>query len=478
MKRMIRVGSLFLLLPLLLLCLTACGTKAPPSVAPAPEPIPEPIPEPTPEIVSFAAGAFPADSERLTLVLEEGESVLLERFPALCELTLTGSGCLDEILAYRDAHPEVRVIFDAELPDGTLLPHDAVSADLSSLRHGAVAETVKQLRLLPELRDVELGERPETPDGDDLTWEDVGAFQTALPEARVAYRFRLYDKDFSTLDGRMILSHRKMTDQGAAVREVLPYMTACTFLDMDSCGVDNAHMAAIRDDFPEIKVVWRVWFGDAYTCRTDVRRLLASSESHTLDDRRSEGLYYLTDLVWMDIGHSKLHDLSFLYNMPDLEVLIVACAPWTDATPIGSLEKLEYLEILSTLCEDVTPFAQLHNLKHLNLGNCSRIRDITPLYGLTQLERLWIGSVTPVPKEQKEKIREMLPDTVINTTTRNHKSEGWCKDEYARNVPRYALLREQFGNYDRTAYNYSWNDILYKKSLDELTEAELAKVMP
>ena len=276
----------------------------------------------------------------------------------------------------------------------------------------------------------------------------------------------------------MILSHRKMSDQGEAVREVLPYMTRCRFLDMDSCGVDNEHMAAIRDDFPEIKVVWRVWFGTAYTCRTDVTRILASSEGEAIHNADSAGLYYCTDVVYMDIGHSKLTDLSFLYNMPKLEVLIVACAPWTDPTPIGSLSELEYLEVLSTFCSSVEPFANLHKLKHLNIGNCSRITDITPLYGMTQLERLWIGSVTPVPKEQKEKIREMLPDTVINTTTRNHKSEGWCKDPYQVNVPRYALLREQFGDYQGSAYAYAWSDILARKSLDELTEEELLLVKP
>ncbi len=468
-----RIVWLILTALLLLAALAGCGAPQQ-----TPQPTPEPTAEPTPEPVRFAAGSFDADSERLALVLAEGESALLERFPNLKEVDLTGSACLDEILAYRDAHPEVTVIFDARLPDGTVLPHDAAVADLSALRRSEAEETLKQLRLLPALSQIDLGVRPEEPGEDDLRWEDVGAFEDAFPAAQVLYRFRLFGKDFTTLDERMILSHRAMEDQGAAVREVLPYMRRCTFLDMDSCGVDNEHMAAIRDDFPNIKVVWRVWFGDVYTCRTDVTRLLASSEGHSIDDWNSQGLYYCTDVVYMDIGHSNLHDLSFLYNMPNIEVLIVACAPWKDATPIGSLEKLEYLEILSTSCNDISAFAGLHNLKHLNIGNCHHITDITPLYGLTQLERLWIGCITPVPREQKEKIRELLPNTVINTTTVNHKSEGWCKDETAHNVPRYALLREQFGDYQSSAYAYSWSDILYTKSLDELTEEELLLVKP
>ena len=292
------------------------------------------------------------------------------------------------------------------------------------------------------------------------------------------YGFTLFGKQLTTLDEQMVLSHRRMDDEGAAVLAVLPYMTRCTFLDMDSCGVSNTAMAAIRDAYPDIKVVWRVWFGDVYTCRTDVKRLLASSESHYINDATSDGLYYCTDVVWLDIGHSSLYDLSFLYNMPDLEVCIVACAPWSDATPIGSLEKLEYLEILSTNCNDISSFANLKNLKHLNIGNCWQIRDITPLYGLTQLERLWIGCVTPIPAEQKEEIREKLPDTLINTQVANHKEGGWCKDENGYNVPRYALLREQFGDYKSWAYAYPWSDILYTKSIDELTPEETQQIKP
>ena len=449
----------------LALCLAACGGEAT---------LPE---EPTPvPAVDFSAGSFPADSEEIAVALSEGETALLERLPRLRRADLTGSECYEEIAQYRDRHPEVELICPVALPDGSVLPPDTSRVDLSGLSRREAMDCLARLRLLPALEEIDLGERSEEPGA--LTWEEVGAFQAAYPDCRVNYRFRLFDKAFSTLDERMILSHRRMDDQGAAVREVLPYMTRCTFLDMDSCGVDNEHMAAIRDAYPGMKVVWRVWFGDVYTCRTDVTRLLASSEGHILDDQSSEGLYYCTDVVYMDIGHSQLKDLSFLYNMPGIEVLIVACAPWTDATPIGSLENLEYLEVLSTSCGDISSFANLHKLKHLNIGNCSHITDITPLYGLTQLERLWIGCMTPVPQEQKDKIRELLPDTLINTTTVVHKSEGWCKDETAHNVPRYALLREQFGDYQASAYAYDWADILYKKSLDELTEEELLLVKP
>lgn len=45
---------------------------------------------------------------------------------------------------------------------------------------------------------------------------------------------------------------------------------------MDSCGVSDEEMAAIRDDFPDVNVVWRIWFGTGYSVRTDVEKILAS----------------------------------------------------------------------------------------------------------------------------------------------------------------------------------------------------------
>lgn len=46
------------------------------------------------------------------------------------------------------------------------------------------------------------------------------------------------------------------------------------------------------------------------------------------------------------------------------------------------------------------------------------------------------------------------------------------------NVPRYALLREQFGDYKSWAYAYPWSDILYTKSIDELTPEETQQIKP
>ena len=152
-------------------------------------------------------------------------------------------------------------------------------------------------------------------------------------------------------------------------------------------------------------------------------------------------LKYCTEVRYLDLGHNCINDISFVEYMPDLEVAILAINYWADASPLASCQKLEYLEIFNTNCTDLRPLAELKNLKHLNICWIKNLSDISPLYEMTQLERLWIGSSAnnQIPRSQYAEIQRRLPDTVINVTTDNPTEEGWRDD------PRYDLLIEQMG---------------------------------
>ena len=105
----------------------------------------------------------------------------------------------------------------------------------------------------------------------------------------------------------MNLSHISITDNGELVRQVISCMPNLRYLDMDTCGVDNVHMAHIRDDFPNIKVVWRIWFGTNYTVRTDVKKILASMPSvgGDLTVANTYNLRYCTEVKYLDVGHNE-----------------------------------------------------------------------------------------------------------------------------------------------------------------------------
>ncbi len=417
-------------------------------------------PEETPEPLHFAAGDVDPAAERVTLPLAAGETELLSSLPALQYADLSGSEDPFEIAAWSSAHPEVGVAFTVTLPDGTVLDSAAHSFDMSNMSPAACLETAPYLALLPELRSVDLGR-----EGGKIDWGTVEKLRVLLPEPTFKYAFTLYGQPCDLSNTIINLSHIPVSDEGAAVKKAMACMKDLSYLDMDSCGVSNEAMEDIRLAFPDVRVVWRIWFGNAYSVRTDVQRILASRPTvgGAIMDDTAKNLYYCHDVVFLDLGHSGgISNISFLEGMPKLEVAILVTGSWKDASPLASCKELEYLEIFSTLCDDLSPLAELKNLKHLNIANNPYFPDLSPLYGLTQLERLWLGCVTRVSDEQVEEFHRRVPGCEINTTVYDDPTAGhWRYDDDGNMVPRYYLLRIQFDQYKDSAYSYWWNDPLY-----------------
>ena len=384
----------------------------------------------------------------------------------------------------REENPDVQVVWRVgfgEGGSGFSCLTDVKSLDLSALTHREVSGAAEMLQWLSDLEELDLGsdgawtgdpppltaetaavERPAEATRD-LTWADLRSLQEAAPEAQLLYRFRFFGREFTTADEKMDVSFSSMTDNGAAVREILPLMKNCTYLDMDSCGVPSETMAEIRDDYPGMDVVWRIYFGgDGYvpprTCRTDLELLVCSSGSEALRDDNTRDLKYLTKVKRLDMGHAyDVHDWSFLSYMKDLEICIITVGGWTDIEFLRGLDKMEYLEICPIshgYCEnlDLSPLATMPNLEHLNICGASYTSHWEVLKTLTKLKRLWIGYWTAMgfPDGAIEELREALPECDINVTETAAAVGSW-KGGWGTggNYPeRYALLREQM-EYDK-----------------------------
>ena len=374
--------------------------------------------------------------------------------------------------------------------------------DLSSISSDQVPEAASVLRSMNNLQTIHLGG-----EGGGLGWDSVAAIHDAAPNAALDYSFNLWGVDSNLSTDYLSFSHIRMSDEGASVRSVLPYMTNLRTLDMDTTDVSNENMALIRDENPNVDVIWRIWFA-GYSVRTDVERILASSTARggVVTNEEAAKLQYCTKVKYLDLGHNNaITDISFARSMPDLEVLILAINDISDISPLADCHNLEYLEINSTNVTDLTPLSELTSLRHLNIGrtvksevntgddmNRPRVTDITPLYGLSGLERLWIGAMTAevIPAEQiqymKELLHELPPDPnddfvdnqKVNVIAADPSQGTWRFDEHVDNskwefwlkygyfnydyMPRYALLREQF-QYDLgdAAYSLPQNDPLY-----------------
>ena len=116
---------------------------------------------------------------------------------------------------------------------------------------------------------------------------------------------------------------------------------------------------------------------------------------------------------------------------------------------------------------DLTPLSGLTQLKDLNICYNFALRDMRPIMDL-DLDRLYIGCLTPIPREQIEEYRSRHPDCIINTTTENPTEEEWrTSKEDGLAVPRYVQLYEEF-QYAAFpgCYAYNENDPYYWRRVD------------
>ena len=341
---------------------------------------------------------------------------------------------------------------------GKSYPENAESADFTGMTDAEAEEAAEILAKLPGLKELSLGNDKDNP----LSWDSISLMHEAAPQAVMDYDFTLYGKDFNLSDESMDIKWIQIDDEGALVKQITACMNNLTYLDMDSCGVSNESMAQIRDSLPNAEVVWRIWFGDYYTARTNVEKILASmpGKAGELIHDNVMDLQYCTKLKYLDLGHNNYLDtIEFIRSMPELEVLIVGMTFVEDFSPVADCPKLEYVEAMTSRLHDLTPFAELKNLRHLNVCYNFALTDISPLYGLTELERLYIGWHCPVDPAQVEEMRRCAPNCVVNNTTKDPTEEEW-RFAFGGYHPRYELLRQQFG-YEEWDFAYIWNDPLY-----------------
>lgn len=334
--------------------------------------------------------------------------------------------------------------------------------DLSDISSEDVDTALNLISNMPMLTSINLGD-----DSGHLGWKDIARFEETFNDLHIDYSFELYGQQLNLDTETIDLSFMPITDNAAELREALPYLRNCSYVDMDSCGISNEEMAKLRDEFPGVKIVWRIFMGPCYTVRTDVERVLASKPSMggNLTSEDVDDLRYCTDIKYLDLGHNEaIRDISFVADLPKLEVLIVAMNPVQNLNGLEKCSELEYLEIQRTSVSDLEPLRGLTKLKHFNLG-ITNVTDISPLYGL-DLERLWIGADTPVPQEQVDEFRSLHPDCLTDNQVGDPSEGAW---HYGKTNcwpwvyhERYQLLRDQM-RYDEglAAYDFVENDEIY-----------------
>ena len=186
----------------------------------------------------------------------------LQALPKLRQVKLgtVGEGAalsLSDAAALRSALPDADFDFKLSLLGQSVAP-DVEKLDLSALTADQVQDAAAVLACLTNLKEIELGSE----DSGSLSWAEIGQLAAACPDAKLNYRFSLYGQALSLDAESLDFNHTPIDDESAAIRQILPLMKNCTYLDMDYCGVSNEAMAAIREENPGVDVVWRIWFGE------------------------------------------------------------------------------------------------------------------------------------------------------------------------------------------------------------------------
>ena len=213
--------------------------------------------------------------------------------------------------------------------------------------------------------------------------------------------------------------------------------------DLYATPLSPESIDALTEAFPQVTFGMTMRIGD-HLVRTDATAFSTlhgnSSRHHDEDDFRY--LKYCTNLLALDIGHNSVRDVSFLYDLPDLKVLILACNEITDITPVGSLHQLEYLELFKNDVRDLSCLEACTKLIDLNV--CfNHIDDLTPIAKLPGLQRLWVfnsnnwSDADPVDGQQLALLKQALPQCHIDSTSYSTLG-GW------RDHRRYYIVSNMF----------------------------------
>ncbi len=274
-----------------------------------------------------------------------------------------------------------------------------------------------------------------------LTHEQYTELRKVNPDVKILSKVTFENIELDLTQSEVDISKNKIKDKAGfdALLSIVPRGIKFVMCD---CGYKNEEMAALREKYPDLEFAWRIYMG-RWSLRTDDEAF--SVMIYTYDYRRMtsadiEVLKYCTNMKALDLGHQAITDLSVLSQLKELRVLILADNRISDVSPLASLTNLEYLELFVNKIDDITPLASLTNLLDLNLGWNWYLGDISAIYELKQIERLWLPTTKFTGnKRLQAEVNAQFPNaTIVYFNEETSIGNGW------RSHPRYKPMRQMF----------------------------------
>lgn len=346
----------------------------------------------------------------------------LQYLPVVSEISLPRTELtLEQIAVFRSEYPDITLNYTVEF-NGMEIDETVTDLNLADYDPAQLDKLLAKLPMMPFVTFVELMKEDGT---SAFTQDQLLQLQDAAPQTTFHYVLKLYGKTVSTSDEVVDFANCGVDDE-EELRSALKLLRGVKKVKVTGSDLSNDTLAGLQSEFPNTKLVWRVYVaGKPYL--TDEETLFLSQSR--LTNSNCTNLKYLTSAKYVDAGHSeKLTDVTWLAYMPDVEILILSGSPITDISSLANATKLEWLEL--TFCDhlkDISILKNLTSLRFLNIGMTS-VSDITPIQDLP-LERFHALS-TDVPHADFEAYIESHPDCW--TTYKGSKQpygKGWRYDD-------------------------------------------------
>ena len=315
---------------------------------------------------------------------------------------------------------------------GLSIPYSASEIDLSSIV--VDDDIIKKLELFRNLKKVIIKNQ-------NLSTEFQINMEKKFPniefEWDVTLLGNLVDSKIETLD----LTKCKVQDINS-FKTSLSLLHNLKKLDMSDCNLSNEDLAKLREEFPNTKIVWKIYLGK-WSLKTDVISfsvLVTRFDYRRMTSADIEVLKYCTDLQALDVGHQSITDISVIGEyLPNLRILILADNKISDISPISKLKHLHYLELFMNNIKDISPLVSCTELVDLNLAHIPSLYDFSPLIDndFHLLERLCMQNSGGTTKYYNS-IRAKYPNVKIVYKGYGSTHSGW------RTHPRYFAMIDMF----------------------------------
>lgn len=433
--------------------------------------------------VPFQGGSYANDTKIITVKNLTAEDVTALGYFTQLE-TLKAEECrdYDQLMAFRQNHPEVEILFKLEV-GGKTFDQDTREMELSAISQEEIAllpmlqkletvtvssggtaenmvdlqaychangcafrvsfdgvavedgaqevsitnattEDLYLLQLLSNMKQLELT-TPKAP------VEALLALQEAYPDVEVSWSQEVAGKLFSHTETLIDISNIEVTDLDA-VAQAMTYFPDATQLEMHFCGVENEDMAAFREAHREdYKVVWTVYLGPLLPTRTDTTSIMPARDGTSVfHDEEAYNMRYCEDVIAVDVGHLDVRNVEWAVYMPHLKYLILAWTGVQDLSPLGNCKELVWLEVDNSPAKESEALLGCTALEDINIGNSSM--DGTVLSQMTWLKNVWaIGKPMAAYR-----VAQGCPDAHVVTSGEHTVSGGW------RYLPNYYAMRD------------------------------------